>query len=71
MEKGPGRLLPRVQPTLRHWQKNPDLASVRDKAALAKLPRAQQEAWRKLWTDVEALLKKANAGKKAQDQRKP
>jgi hypothetical protein len=32
---------------------------VRDKDALAKLPAEEQDAWRKLWTDVDALLKKA------------
>ena len=28
------------------------------KEALAKLPKAEQEEWRKLWADVAALLKK-------------
>jgi len=32
---------------------------VRDKDALSKLPVEEQEAWRKLWADVDALLKKA------------
>jgi hypothetical protein len=31
---------------------------VRDKEPLAKLPEAEQEVWRKLWADVEELLKK-------------
>jgi hypothetical protein len=42
---------------LRHWQTDPDLAGVRDKEALAALPEAEQEAWRKLWADMEELLK--------------
>jgi hypothetical protein len=44
---------------LRHWQANPDLAGVRDAAALAKLPEAERAAWTRLWADVQALLAKA------------
>jgi Flp pilus assembly protein TadD len=50
-----------VQKTLRHWQKDPDLASVRDQAALAKLPEAERQAWQKLWADVAAVLAQARA----------
>jgi tetratricopeptide (TPR) repeat protein len=38
------------------WQTDADLASVRDPAALAKLPDSEREQWRRLWTDVAALL---------------
>jgi hypothetical protein len=48
-----------VQRTLQHWQKDTDLAGLRDKAALAKLPEAEQKAWRKLWAEVDALLRRA------------
>jgi len=34
------------------------LASVRDKAALDKLPEDERQQWRQLWDDVAALLKK-------------
>jgi serine/threonine-protein kinase len=44
---------------LRHWQMDPDLAGLRDPAALAKLPAAERAACAKLWADVAALLKKA------------
>jgi tetratricopeptide (TPR) repeat protein len=66
LEKAPpqGRL--QVQRTLQHWQKDPDLAGVRDKDALAKLPDAERTAWRKLWADVEHTLVKAG-GKKPQE----
>jgi hypothetical protein len=47
---------------LQHWQEDTDLAGVRDKDALAKLPADEQDAWRKLWADVDALLKKAGDG---------
>jgi tetratricopeptide (TPR) repeat protein len=44
---------------LRHWQKDPDLASVRNPKALAKLPEAERKEWEKLWAEVNAVLKKA------------
>ena len=49
--------------TLRHWQEDADLSGLRDAAGLAKLPAEEQEACKKLWADVQALLDKAN-GKK-------
>jgi serine/threonine-protein kinase len=48
-----------VRQMLAHWQRDPDLAGLRDAAELAKLPADEQAAWRKLWADVEALLKRA------------
>jgi tetratricopeptide (TPR) repeat protein len=42
--------------SLAAWQTDRDLASVRDPAALAKLPDSEREQWRRLWTDVAALL---------------
>ena len=45
---------------LQLWKENPDLAGVRDQDALAKLPPDEQDAWRQLWADVDALLKKAH-----------
>jgi hypothetical protein len=44
---------------LQHWQKDADLAGLRGKEALAKLPEAERAAWEQFWTDVEKLLKKA------------
>ena len=48
-----------VQQALPHWQKDADLAGLRDKDALAKLPAAEQKAFTQLWADVAALLTKA------------
>jgi hypothetical protein len=48
-----------VQKTLAHWQKDPNLAGVRDQAALALLPPIERESWQKLWADVADLLKKS------------
>jgi hypothetical protein len=50
-----------VQQTLQHWQQDPDLAGVRGKEALAKLPEAERTAWQQLWAEVETLRQKAAA----------
>src|SRR5262249_10112778 len=34
---------------LQHWLRDPDFTQVRDAAALARLPEAEQQAWRDLW----------------------
>ena len=41
---------------LAHWQQDPDLAGIRDEAALAKLPVAEREEWHALWGEVRALI---------------
>jgi tetratricopeptide (TPR) repeat protein/serine/threonine protein kinase len=54
-----------VEKALRHWQRDKDLAGLRDPAALANLPDAERTEWQKLWADVAVLLEKAEArGKK-------
>jgi serine/threonine-protein kinase len=47
------------QGALRHWQKDSDLAGLREKVALEKLPAEEQKAFAQLWVDVAALRKKA------------
>jgi hypothetical protein len=49
-----------IKQTLEHWQQDNDLASIRDEAELAKLSETERLAFRKLWADVDALLKKAS-----------
>jgi tetratricopeptide (TPR) repeat protein len=49
------------QRALRHWQKDSDLSGHRDAAALAKLSPEERAACEKLWADVAALLKEAEA----------
>jgi serine/threonine-protein kinase len=44
---------------LRHWQEDTDLISIRDHKQLPALPSQERDAWRKFWTDVAALLQKA------------
>jgi tetratricopeptide (TPR) repeat protein len=48
----------RLTRVLTHWQKDPDLAGLRDKAALDELPAQEQKAFDQLWSDVAALLAK-------------
>jgi hypothetical protein len=50
-----------LQRTLQHWQRDPDLVSVRDVDALADLPAEERQAWQQLWADVDHLLAKANS----------
>jgi hypothetical protein len=48
---------------LEHRHRAPDPAGVREPAAVAELPEGERPAWRRLWADVAALLKKAPASK--------
>src|SRR5205085_7806659 len=48
---------------LRHWQRDPDLAGVRDKQALAALPAGERADWEKFWAEVADLLRRLDAGK--------
>jgi uncharacterized membrane protein len=59
LEDGSPEARTRVQGTLAHWRQDPDLASVRGEAALAKLPADEQPGWRQLWADVEQTLARA------------
>jgi serine/threonine-protein kinase len=59
LEGGKPESLAALRRTLTGWQKEPDLAGLRDPEALARLPEAERPAWGKLWADVEALLARA------------
>jgi Flp pilus assembly protein TadD len=50
-----------VRQTLQAWRKEPKLAGLRDEAALTTLPASEQEAWRQLWADADALLQRSQA----------
>jgi serine/threonine-protein kinase len=52
-----------LQTTLQDWQRHSDLASVRDKADLAKLSSEERQEWSALWADVADLLTRGSAGK--------
>src|SRR5262249_37388567 len=53
LETGDPKARAAVAPMLRHWQKDPDLAGIRDDEGLAKLPEAERVAFRELWADVD------------------
>jgi hypothetical protein len=55
---------------MRHWQQDEDFASVRGPDALAKLSEAERQDWQKLWTDVAALLARAD-DKAAPEEKSP
>jgi serine/threonine protein kinase/Flp pilus assembly protein TadD len=59
LESGKSRDRQLVRERLGHWQSDPDLAGVRDSAALARLPVDEQPAWLQLWADVRALVARA------------
>jgi len=41
---------------LQHWLRDPDLAGLRDKDALEKLPEEERNEWSALWAEVEELI---------------
>jgi hypothetical protein len=45
---------------LRNWQGDYDLAGVRARDGLARLPDAEREQWERLWFDVDALLRQVS-----------
>jgi len=59
LDSGPPETRPAIVQTLRSWDQDSDLASIRDAQALAKLPAEEQRAFTQLWADVAELLKKA------------
>jgi eukaryotic-like serine/threonine-protein kinase len=50
-----------IEKRMERWQNADKLASLRDGAALTKLPEAERELCRKLWVDVAALRARAKA----------
>ena len=53
-----------VQQRLRHCQADVSLGGVRAKDALARLPDEERMLWQRLWSDVDALLKKPDGKSK-------
>jgi tetratricopeptide (TPR) repeat protein len=48
---------------MQSWQKEADLAGVRERSAVVRLPEAERQQWHQLWDDVEALRQRL-AGEK-------
>ena len=59
LESGPPQARLTIVQTMSRWQKDTDLAGIRDAEALAELPAEEQKAFDQLWADVAALLRKA------------
>jgi hypothetical protein len=53
-----------VREALRHWQGSPELAGLRDREALAKLPAEERDDCRKFWDEVAAQLERAGGKKR-------
>jgi serine/threonine-protein kinase len=62
-ERNPAQLRPIVHRGLQAWKGDPDLAGVRDPAALKKMTEPEQKACREFWADVETLFVKTRAPK--------
>jgi Tfp pilus assembly protein PilF len=62
IEKGPPQALPAAQRVLADWQRDADLATIRDPAALAELPAEERAACERLWADAAGVLRKASKG---------
>jgi serine/threonine-protein kinase len=60
LDKGDARTKDEVRPRMRHWQSEGDLAGVRAKDALAGLPDEERKQWERLWSDVDALLRRVS-----------
>jgi Flp pilus assembly protein TadD len=56
---------PTVREVLDDWQRDPDLAGVRDSDGLARLPEEERAAWRQFWAEVDALRARADTQSRA------
>jgi serine/threonine-protein kinase len=61
VESGQPAYRAEVQRVMQHWQRDSDLAGLRDEVRLAKLPEAERNAWQALWGEVRALLERAES----------
>jgi tetratricopeptide (TPR) repeat protein len=66
LKKGPPQVHQFAAQTFQHWKADPDLAGIREQAALAKLPSEEQKACQSLWVEVDALLRRAQTGQAQQ-----
>ena len=60
LDKGDARTKAEVQLRMRHLRIDGDLAGVRDKDALARLADEERVQWERLWSDVDALLRRVS-----------
>ncbi len=55
LDADPPRALATVYPLLASWQSDMDLAAVRERPEVTRLPQAEQEAWQQFWSEAAAL----------------
>jgi tetratricopeptide (TPR) repeat protein len=60
LDKGNTQTRARVRQALKHWQSDDDLAGVRARDALTRLPEKERRQWERLWSDVAVLLRRAS-----------
>jgi serine/threonine-protein kinase len=60
LDKGEAQTNALARLRLRHWKSDGDLAGVRAQDALARLPDEERKHWEKLWSDVDALLRRVS-----------
>jgi hypothetical protein len=61
LENGPPGARVQALMNMEHWQEDADIASIREEAAVAKLPQEERAALTQLWADVASVLKRAAA----------
>jgi tetratricopeptide (TPR) repeat protein len=61
LDRGDGRTSAQVQQRMQRWQTDRDFEGVRARDALARLPDEERKQWERLWSDVDALLGRANS----------
>jgi tetratricopeptide (TPR) repeat protein len=58
LDNGDAQTNTQARQRLRHWKTDRDLAGVRAPDALARLPDHERKQWERLWSDVDALLRR-------------
>ena len=58
LRKGDAQTNSRARLWLRHWKTDGELASVRTRDSIARLPADERKQWATLWSDVDALLRR-------------
>ena len=59
LESGPPESRPGLIESLKRWRQDGNLATVRDRVALARLSEAERKDWQAFWAEVDALIAKA------------
>jgi tetratricopeptide (TPR) repeat protein len=61
LDNGHAQAAAEVRQWLWQWQADPDLAGVRARDGLDRLPDEERRQWQRLWSDVKALLRRGRA----------